>query len=706
MLIHIRRLTGVFSIVILAAFASVALDMQTRNARIDSLNRQLKIAFTANDSISPLYEIFDLTYGHNRLDLAKELYHTARNAQNMPARLDMLRNIANLGWKEDSILNFVKAELEPIKNQPEVKSTKLFVDMLAIDNLLNREHTEENNRQVLEYVRRYSHDIPSDNYERAVLLYAVCRYLGEESPGELLESYIDRLDRLVESMDLPDGAVRRLFYNRAAPTYFQTGNYQRVIATDMKLLHEIDSLELSYSDQNRNFYNAPVFRYKSYRRILGCYPVLDDEEVEEYYGKIMRLAEIHPNIASDIEANEQVEIYYAMATGDYSRAKDLLAKHIDSPGNAKLRIPLLRMLRDASEQTGDKETLFTATRQLNEELEKQIDKKHHEHSRELQLVYHLSELLQRNTELQERTQLTNLKARTLIGIIGSIAIISLAILTIMIFRENRRNRRLAASLKKSNQQLRAERDELSGVSEQLEDLRLSMRKAERHKNEFINNMSHEIKVPLTAIAEYTQLITDCIPENQRAYLDRFATIININVRMVMRLVNDVLDTDTIENGQMSLQLCPTSINDICRLAIDNVFECGRCAKENITFEFKPECDDDTLVETDGQRVSQVLVNLLTNAVKFSDEGNITLTYRLDRAAERLEFIVSDEGRGIPDGQEETIFERFKRLDHTTPGCGLGLYISRLIATLLGGSLKADMSYKGGARFILTIPTKA
>lgn len=706
MLIHIRRFAGFFAIVLLAAFAAEALDTQTRSEKIDSLNRQLKIALTASDSINPLYEIFDLTYGRNRLELAKNLYFTARNARNMPTRLDMLRHIANLGWKEDSTLNFVKAELEPLKNLPEAKSTQLFVDMLAIDNLLNKESNEDNNNKVIEYVRRYSHDVPSDNYERALLLYAVCRYLGQESPGELLESYIDRLDQLVETMDLPDGAVRRLIYNRAAPTYCRTGNLERVIATDMKLLHEIDSLELAYSVQNRNFYNAPVYRYTSLRRMLGCYPVLGDEEVEEYYGRILRLAEIHPNIALDLETNERAEIYYAMATSDYYRAKELLLKHIDTPANIPHRLQLLRMLNEAADKTGDKATLLSASRQLNEELEKQLDKKHHEHSRELQLMYHLSELLQRNSELQQESHLTALKARTLIALVGFVAIAALVILAVMLFRQKRNSRRLTASLKKSNQQLRAERDALSGVSEQLEDLRLAVKKAERHKNEFINNMSHEIKVPLAAIAEYTQLITDCIPENQRAYLDRFASIININVRMVMRLVNDVLDTDSIESGQMSLQLSPTSINDICHLAIDNVFECGRCAKENIVFEFIPQCDDDTLVETDSQRVSQVLVNLLTNAVKFSDEGTITLTYTLDRAAETLSFIVTDEGRGIPDGQEEAIFERFKRLDHTTPGCGVGLYISRLIARLLRGSLKADMSYKGGARFIFTIPTKA
>ena len=113
-----------------------------------------------------------------------------------------------------------------------------------------------------------------------------------------------------------------------------------------------------------------------------------------------------------------------------------------------------------------------------------------------------------------------------------------------------------------------------------------------------------------------------------------------------------------------------------------------------------------MIDTDGQRVGQVLTNMLTNAVKFSDDGTINLSYHLDEEKNLITFTVTDEGQGIPDGQEEAIFDRFRRLDHTVSGCGLGLYISRLIAGLLKGTLKVDPTYKGGAKFVFTIPTKA
>lgn len=174
----------------------------------------------------------------------------------------------------------------------------------------------------------------------------------------------------------------------------------------------------------------------------------------------------------------------------------------------------------------------------------------------------------------------------------------------------------------------------------------------------------------------------------------------------MRLVNDVLDTDSIENGQMSLEIRPTSVNSICRLAIDSVFECGRPDKEAPRIRVPPRVHRRRDHRHRRPARRPIITNLLTNAVKFSEDGVITLAYSFDDVRNLITFTVTDEGIGIPDGQEEAIFDRFRRLDHTVSGCGLGLYISRLVAGLLGGTLTVDATYKGGARLVLTIPSKA
>ncbi len=218
-------------------------------------------------------------------------------------------------------------------------------------------------------------------------------------------------------------------------------------------------------------------------------------------------------------------------------------------------------------------------------------------------------------------------------------------------------------------------------------------------------MSHEVKTPLAAIAEYSQLIADCIPEKQNAYLNRFASIIRLNVRLVMRLVNDVLDIASLEHGSLSLEKRPVAISTICELAINNVFENGKPDKEGLMLIFNPSGKEDHIVDIDGQRVAQILINLLKNAEKFTDAGTITFDYDYDETAGKLSFSVADTGIGIPKGKEDTIFSRFRQLDISSPGCGLGLYISRLLATLMKGSVTVDTRYRGGARFVLQIPIK-
>ena len=121
-------------------------------------------------------------------------------------------------------------------------------------------------------------------------------------------------------------------------------------------------------------------------------------------------------------------------------------------------------------------------------------------------------------------------------------------------------------------------------------------------------------------------------------------------------------------------------------------------------EFVKPYDDEFNITTDARRVEQVLINLLSNGAKFTEEGYVRLTYSIDPSDKTLTFSVEDTGVGVPKGKEEVIFERFEKLSNLTSGTGLGLNISRSIASILGGSVRVDTSYEGpGARFLFTLP---
>lgn len=702
---HIARIIAAILIAIFSTAPSHAVDNATRAILIDSLRRQLSTISTPSDSIANLYAIFDLTYGQSREPLAREIYRTAKRCADTDVCLDILRHIANLNWRNDSVLEYVQHELSLLPASPEKNSSCLFVNMLKTDNFFLSESNDRQSKKLKEFVRHYTTTPPENAYERADLLYALCRYLSAETRGELLEDYIDKLNNLVEEIKLPVGAVRRMVYNRAAPIFYENGNYARALEMDRKLLDAIDSLEIYYAERGRQFHNAPSYRYVCYRRMLGSYPRLSREQIEEYYGKINVLAKSNPNVAHDFNTHERAKMYYTMATGNYAEAKTIIKRQIDNPVHAQYRLTLLNMLKEAAKETGDKAILLEASDKLADELQKKLHTTSVERSRELKILYDMSELRQQNNSYEREQHLSEIRTKSWVIGAGIAIVLILATLVVLLARQNKKNKRLSAKLKASNDSLREERDGLKAAREELIVLRDQAKSADKLKTEFINNMSHEVKTPLAAIAEYSQLIADCIPERQNAYLSRFTSIIRLNVKLVMRLVNDVLDIASIEHGRLSLEKAPVSVNSICGLAINNVFENGKPANENIRFTFNSKGSDDHLIDTDGERVAQILINLLKNAEKFTDNGSITLDYNFDADAGTISFIVSDTGIGIPKGKEESIFCRFRQLDKNSPGCGLGLYISRLLANLLDGTLTLDTHYRGGARFVLTIPVK-
>lgn len=227
----IRALMALF-IIILPAEKATAIDSATKASIIDSLKHTLATAVTPADSISNLYAIFDLCYGTKREPLARQIYGLAKKDGDQRVCLDILRHIANINWRNDSVLDYVHSELAQMPQSPELNSSKLFVSMLKTDNFFLSESSDKQTEKLKEFVRHYTTNPPENTYERADLLYALCRYLSVETRGELLEDYIDKLDKLVEEVKLPVGAVRRMVYNRAAPIFYENENYPRALEMD------------------------------------------------------------------------------------------------------------------------------------------------------------------------------------------------------------------------------------------------------------------------------------------------------------------------------------------------------------------------------------------------------------------------------------------------------------------------------------------
>lgn len=232
------------------------------------------------------------------------------------------------------------------------------------------------------------------------------------------------------------------------------------------------------------------------------------------------------------------------------------------------------------------------------------------------------------------------------------------------------------------------------------ELRVAKDKAEesnRLKSAFLANMSHEIRTPLNSIVGFSNVIAagGTTFEEQQMY----AEVIQTNSDLLLRLINDILDLSRLETGKVSFAFEEVDAIGLMQQVMATMEYVN---KNNNKLIFNTEYSNFTIV-TDVQRLQQVVINLLSNASKFTKNGIITLTFEHDKINNSAVFSVTDTGPGIPVDKQRLVFERFEKLNEYAQGTGLGLSISQLIITKLGGKIWVDSNYSQGARFVFTHP---
>ena len=220
--------------------------------------------------------------------------------------------------------------------------------------------------------------------------------------------------------------------------------------------------------------------------------------------------------------------------------------------------------------------------------------------------------------------------------------------------------------------------------------------ADRIKTVFIQNMRHEIRTPLNAIMGFAQLMSNDLTNEERTL---YSGYIQESNDQLLSTLDDIIDVSNMEVGNFNFQFETMDIDELCLAHIEsNKGMLPPC----VEIHYEPQEEGLTL-HSDKKRIGQVLHNLLSNACKNISSGTITLKvgHYIDR--EKLQFVVTDTGRGVPPEKADIIFEHFEKIDHYSPGLGLGLYVCRLIARALGGDIYLDSSYTSGARFVFTVP---
>lgn len=241
------------------------------------------------------------------------------------------------------------------------------------------------------------------------------------------------------------------------------------------------------------------------------------------------------------------------------------------------------------------------------------------------------------------------------------------------------------------------KDELQESESALREAKDRAEESSRLKSAFLANMSHEIRTPLNAIVGFSDVLASggTSVDEQQGYVD----IIKTNSDLLLRLINDILDVSRLEADRVTFTIEKCDVVPLCQQVLASVSQARK--SEN---EFIFECDRESVdLRTDTQRLQQVIINLLSNADKFTRNGKITLKLEVDDEKRVATFSVSDTGTGIPLEKQKQVFERFEKLNEYVQGTGLGLSICKLTVEKWGGEIWVDSGYTDGARFVFTHP---
>jgi len=275
--------------------------------------------------------------------------------------------------------------------------------------------------------------------------------------------------------------------------------------------------------------------------------------------------------------------------------------------------------------------------------------------------------------------------------------------------QNEQNRILL--IQSTNRLLSVQKEELQKAQIVLEDRAKQLSIASQYKSEFLANMSHELRTPLNSVINFAQMIGENSDTMEQEDVVRFATMIEHSGQELLTLINDILDLSKVEAGRLDIVLEDISIAQLTEDAMNHFQLVAEKKGVQLQLDKKPGLPE--TLWSDPQRVQQILRNLMSNAIKFTHQGKVTLTVSTKQIKKSgiltqwIVFSVQDTGIGIAEDKHQSIFEAFQQADGSITrkfgGTGLGLSISRDLARLLDGSIELESAEGKGSTFYLYLP---
>lgn len=452
----------------------------------------------------------------------------------------------------------------------------------------------------------------------------------------------------------------------------------------------------------------------SYQNVANVYSSLNDfpKTLEYNYKSLELKRHINDRHGMAIDYLSIGDIY--LKTGDFRKAfvnlKECKSIAEQDEDNNTLK-ECYKLLSDYYMKIGDMSQSCEMLNKYSRLLETAFNDNITRRIAELSVAYETEHKEQQNKLLQANLEIERIKVkRTNAFQIFYIIIIILALIIIlgsiaMIYKLRVKNR----EIKKYNDDLKRFNQELESlVITKTADLRSALQKAQESdklKTAFLANMSHEVRTPMNGILGFAKVLEgeNLSVEERKQYVE----IINRQGHNLLQIINDIINISKIESGQLEVRASAFNLNRMMK-DLNSLFSSAvyQHSKRKVELRFiKSFSDDLSFIITDPIRLEQILINLIDNAFKFTEEGYVEVGYQLDDP-QTLRFYVKDTGIGIPSSEQEKIFERFYRYNDGNvqyKGTGLGLSISMGIANLLGGDIRVESELHKGSVFSLYLP---
>lgn len=689
----INTIIATFVAVPSLVYAASEAKIDPNQAIVDSLREELAKVNTPSDSIPLLYDLYDLSTYAERLNNAMALKTTAERAANDRVILDMYQHICNIAatTHNEALIDDL---LQEIKTMPESEDKQIAITFMRTCKASAHKFTTEEDRteRIRTLVDQINNEDPEKEnlYDRIARMFEVTTYIGDMTQGEMLTEMLDNLEREISKLPFEKSSyLRNKFYTQQAMAYARQEDFEKSLLAERKLMSIMDRLQADYQHQGRKFRNYQIQRYVGYRRMMKGYRAMSEAETEAIYDRVQELATINPDIASDLERRPVVEMAMRLKKKDYEGAIPLIKRLAAQSDNIYDKRYYLRRLKRAAEITGNNELLLEAAVEYNNILEEYVDLKSAERMRELQMSYDFQSLRRDNTEMELSRHRTMAIAAVSVALL---LVVLGVVLSVMLTRLARSKRQLTAA----NAKLQEESDSLRRTTEELKAANEKSQRADAMKSQLVNYVTAEVLAPVNTIMEYSQMIVDNAQGENKDYLDKFKSVVDMNGKLLHGLVADVQELAAMESDRLPVRRQPTDLVEIGRMAEASILP---QVAPGVKLSYVHPDLDRLVVNTDQRRVEVVLLNLLSNAAKFTPSGSIELRLSLDEEGHAV-FTVTDTGIGIPADKAEDIFRRFEKLNPHIEGSGLGLSVCRMVAKALGAEVTLDTTFPGpGSRFI-------